>query len=171
MFLNRVVVYFFLRFRQLRESFKICRVRRCCAIIVFTGVQIPLALIRRGVNSKKILPTWTGVFLIWIKSGVSRLKFRALETGTRLINKIDNIITPTSPINLILSKHQIVQFQALLQFFFLLLDQWNKQVLRLAKINSRMSFRNHDRNDRQTYMRGFENWKLKQMDMKSFDSK
>ena len=26
-------------------------------IIVFTGVQIPLALIRRGVNSKKILPT------------------------------------------------------------------------------------------------------------------
>ena len=77
MFLNRVVVYFFLRFRQLRESFKICHVRRCCAIIVFTGVQIPLALIRRGFNSKKMLPTWTGVFLIRIKSGVSRLKFRA----------------------------------------------------------------------------------------------
>ena len=52
--------------------------RRCCALIVVTGVQIPLAMIRRGVNSWKILPTWTGVFLIRIKSGVSRLKFRAL---------------------------------------------------------------------------------------------
>ena len=44
----------------------ICCVRRCCALIVFTRDRTRLDPTRRGVNSWKILPTWTGVFFIRI---------------------------------------------------------------------------------------------------------